>query len=81
MREQIDASAAMTACSAAVAANPKVARYHFQLGRALNKAGKLNEAMAEYGLATEFGVWIAETSIGDMYEFGDFGTRRLRDGF
>jgi predicted TPR repeat methyltransferase len=54
MREQIDASAAMTACSAAVAANPKVARYHFQLGRALNKAGKLNEAMAEYGLATEF---------------------------
>lgn len=71
--DNIDANAAVKFCAAAIAANPDVPRYHVQYGRALNKAGKYDQAFAEYALAKKAGLWEANVFIGDMYLYGDLG--------
>lgn len=72
--DDIDAEAAIKACSEAVSSHPDVPRYRAQYGRALNKAGKLDQALAEYEAARKAGHWAANIYMGDMYFNGDFGS-------
>lgn len=72
--DKIDVDAAVKSCAEAVSAYPDVARYRIQYGRALNKAGKNDQALAEYEVAKKAGLWEANIFIGDMYFYGDFGS-------
>lgn len=71
--DKLDSDAAISSCAAAVATSPDVARYHIQYGRALNKAGKNNQALAEYDFAKKEGLIEANVFIADMYLYGDLG--------
>jgi TPR repeat protein len=70
----IDAKAAIRACAEAIAAHPDVPRYYIQYGRALNKDGKNEQALAAYEAARKAGHWEANIFIGDLYFYGDFGS-------
>jgi TPR repeat protein len=50
---EIEADAALAACTAAVGAVPDQGRFHYQLGRALEANGRLEAAFASYGRAAE----------------------------
>ena len=51
----IDAASAVPACQAAVAAAPDEPRYHYQLGRALDRATKVKDSTAQYQMAADKG--------------------------
>ena len=53
--ERIDADRAVAACRAAVDSHPEVARFHYQLGRALTAAGDDAAAMEAYLAGAERG--------------------------
>jgi TPR repeat protein len=70
---EIDPKAAIMSCAAAVTAYPDVARYHIQYGRALNKAGKNDQALAEYEIGKKSGLIEANIFLSEMYLYGDLG--------
>lgn len=61
---------AIPACQQAVANSPDVPRLQFQLGRALESAGRYTEAHAAYLAAAEHDYAPALTNIGDMLRDG-----------
>ena len=63
-------SAAIDACSAAVAAQPNEGRLHFQLGRALEKANQLPEAISAYQRAAQLGHPGGYSNLGELYRDG-----------
>lgn len=67
---RIDAERAITACRAAAAERPEHVRVRFQLGRALDKAQRWDEAVQHYRRAAEEAYAPAQTSLGLLYEDG-----------
>lgn len=67
---RIETATAITACRAAVAERPDHVRAHFQLGRALDKAQRWEEAVEHYRRAAEASYAPAQTSLGLLYEDG-----------
>jgi TPR repeat protein len=68
--EKIDGSAAIAACSKAVAEAPTVARFHFEYGRALDSAKRGQEAVAQYRIAAEQNYSSAQNNLGNAYTNG-----------
>lgn len=68
--EWLDAELALPACETAVKDAPGVLRFQFQLARALNKAGRLEEAFRLYSELAGNGYVAAMASLGAMYEEG-----------
>jgi TPR repeat protein len=62
---EIEPEAAVLACQAAVAREPQNARFHYQLGRALNALRRYDEARAEWDKARELGHSRASLAIGN----------------
>jgi TPR repeat protein len=52
---EIEAEAALAACTTAVAAVPDAGRFHYQLGRTQQAAGDLEAAYASFGQAADLG--------------------------
>ena len=68
--DAIDAEKAVPACRAAVEAAPDEPRFRYQLGRALNRGGKREEAAALIRAAAEEGYPAAQNDLGHLYENG-----------
>ncbi len=64
---EMDSGRAITACRSAIAAHADTPRFHFQLGRALQKTKSFDEAMAEYRKAADAGYPQAMNNVGLMY--------------
>lgn len=62
---EIEPDAALQACEAAVAREPQNARFHYQLGRALNALRRYDEARAAWDTAREMGHARASYAIGN----------------
>jgi TPR repeat protein len=62
---EIEPDAALQACQAAVAREPQNARFHYQLGRALNALRRYDEARAEWETARQMGHSRASYAIGN----------------
>lgn len=77
---EIDA-AAVPACSAAVAANPREPRLRYQLGRALESAGDSAAALAAYRKAAAADFAPALTAIAYFHEHGIIVARDLEQAF
>ena len=60
---QVDADAALAACSAATQAAPTDGRVLFQLGRAFDAAGQYNRAREAYELADQLGYSLAAINL------------------
>ena len=69
----VDPGAAVAACREALASAPDDRRVHFQLGRALDHAGRVEEAKAEYEKAAEAGSAKAMRNLGLLYVRGEGG--------
>jgi TPR repeat protein len=67
---RIDPEPAITACRGAVADRADHVRARFQLGRALDKAQRWEEAVQHYRRAAEESYAPAQTSLGLLYEDG-----------
>jgi TPR repeat protein len=67
---KINAGLAVPACEAAVRQYPRSGRLITQLGRAYQRAGKFEAAMAQYHSAADRGYAPAEYDLGGMYERG-----------
>ncbi len=76
---QIDTSEAIAACRAAVHANPRERRFHYQLGRAHDAAGQHADAMSAYRRAAEMGSAAALNNIGTLHENGEGVPRSLQE--
>lgn len=68
---RMDGFGALDACEEAVAANPKLARAHYQRGRALDRLGRYGEAMEAYEAARELGSMAALNNIAVLHENGE----------
>jgi tetratricopeptide (TPR) repeat protein len=68
--EKIDASVAIPTCQSAIAAHYDNPRLMFNLGRALENAGKFEEAVAWYRKAADMVLPLAQNSLGVMYVYG-----------
>ncbi len=68
--EQIDATAAVAACEKALEFAPDDAKLRFQLARALDAAGRADEAIAAYERAIDGGSLLALSAMGTLYEGG-----------
>jgi tetratricopeptide (TPR) repeat protein len=68
---QMDARAAITACTAAARASPNERRFHYQLGRAQDAAGQYAEALASYRRAVDLGSAAAINNLGTLHENGE----------
>lgn len=66
---RLDAAAAIEACNQAIEVAP-LARYQYQLGRALDKAEKYTGALDWYRKAADQGYAPAQNALGGMYEHG-----------
>lgn len=69
--EKIVPKLALNACEKAVAEHPKVARFHYQLGRALAASGRPEEALESYEKAAAMGYRMANYNLGLCYGDGD----------
>ncbi|BBK34739.1 TPR repeat protein [Stella humosa] len=67
---RIESEPAIQACRKALADRPEHVRIRFQLGRALDKAQRWDEAVAQYRRAAEESYAPAQTSLGLLYEDG-----------
>ncbi len=67
---EIDATKAVPACRAAVQRFPDVARFQYELGRALEAAGQYAEAASLYEKAGQGGHLVALSALGALYELG-----------
>jgi TPR repeat protein len=74
---EVDVVAAVPACRAAVARFPEVARFKHALGRALELAGRPEEARGLYEAAAADGHLLALTGLGGLLEAGRGGPRDL----
>jgi TPR repeat protein len=72
----IDAPLAITACQRAVAAWPNEARFHSQLGRALERSGRPAEALVAFRRAAAMGYAPAQTILAFAAERGDLGVKQ-----
>jgi len=70
MFSDIDPDKAVSSCRAALAAKPNEPRLRYQLGRALERAQKLDEAVAEYRASADTGYPIATYNLALAYERG-----------
>lgn len=61
--DQIDPTAAVEACVDAVERYPDELRFHYQLARALHRAGEIREAMNIYKFAADGGYFEAEVQL------------------
>ncbi len=68
---EIDPQKAVPACRAAVERFPDVARFQYELGRALEAAGNYQEAASLYKKAGDSGHAVAVTALGGLYQRGD----------
>lgn len=66
----IDVSKAVPACEEAIRKAPSEKRFPFQFGRALEKAGRLEEALTQYRKAAAHGNAAAMTNVGWAHETG-----------
>jgi TPR repeat protein len=66
----LDGKAAEAACREALAKTPGVPRLQFQLGRALDRLGRFEEARAAYQAASDTGYGIAAQAQGKLFELG-----------
>ena len=66
---KIDHAQAIPACEAAVAAEPDSVAARFRLGRAIQAAGRHEEALQHYKVAAEKGYVIAASTLGQNYLF------------
>ncbi len=67
---EIDAAKAVPACRAAVQRFPDVARFQYELGRALEAQGGYEEAASLYEKAGQAGHLVALSALGALYEQG-----------
>jgi len=67
---EIDPGPAITACREAIEAFPGIARFRYQLGRALAVAGRNEEAARAYREAADSGHYAALYELGTLYERG-----------
>ena len=68
--EKIDATTAVAACESALEFAPDDAKLRFQLARALDAAGRADEAIAAYKKAIEGGSVLALSAMGSLYDGG-----------
>ena len=68
--DEIDIRSAVGACREAVHKYPDIARFSFQLGRALESSGDYLEARKQYEIAAKLGSIAALTNIGALYRNG-----------
>lgn len=68
--DALDPVPAINACLAAIQANPEVARFHFQMGRALIKQGDAELGLKAYQRAAELGSVAAMHNLGALYDEG-----------
>jgi TPR repeat protein len=68
--EKIDDAPAIAACTAAVALEPGVPRLRYQLGRALDHANRVDEALTAYRKAAAAGYAPALNAVGYFYDEG-----------
>ena len=68
--DRIDAENAVSACRTAVSAVPSEPRFRYELGRALQRANKTEEAAAAYQAASEKGYPCAKNNLGLLYKAG-----------
>jgi TPR repeat protein len=73
LRNKIDFSNAIPACTEAVNEYPQTPRFAFQLGRAYFAGGKRTEAVSWFRKVAEQGYALAQAGLGQMYETGDGG--------
>ena len=76
---EIDPEPAIAACREAIAAFPGVARFRYQLGRALAVAGRSEEAAKVYREAADAGHYAALYELGTLYERGTGVTKDLNE--
>ena len=69
--DRLDGQAALTACEEAVRAYPDERRLHAQLGRALDRLGRYDEAMAAYQQGVDLGSMSALSGIAVLHENGE----------
>ena len=68
--DALDGKAAETACRKALKASPDVARFRYQLGRALEAEERYVAAMAAYQAAFDKGYAVGAEAEGNLFEFG-----------
>ena len=66
----LNPSVAISQCVDAIARYPNSGRLHFQLGRALEKANRLAEAITAYRRASELGHGGGYNNLGELYRDG-----------
>lgn len=69
-RNEVDTAQALPACQSAVKRFPEVARFRFELGRALDLAGRPGEALQHYQAARAAGHATAINSLAALHEEG-----------
>jgi tetratricopeptide (TPR) repeat protein len=73
--DEIDADRAIPACQSAVETGPNEPRFRYQLGRALARAGKAQDAVAFFRSAADEGYAAAANALADLLESGDDALR------
>lgn len=68
--ERIDSNLAMSSCQQAVKIEPNNSRLWYQLGRALEKANNLIEAVSAYEKSAQLGSASAYNNLGELYRDG-----------
>lgn len=68
--DALDPIPAINACLAAIQSHPEVARFHFQMGRALIKQGDADLGPKAYQRAAELGSLAAMHNLGALYDDG-----------
>jgi uncharacterized protein len=79
--EDIDATSAIEACSAALEEFPGTLRFEFQLGRALMAGRRDEDAVVHYRAAAEQGFAPAQAALGQVYFDGAGVTRNQQTAF
>ena len=75
----LNASIAIAQCAEAVSRFPNSGRLYFQLGRALEKANRISDAIAAYRRAGENGHGGGFSNLGELYRDGKGVTRDLTE--
>ena len=68
--DALNTSVAVAQCAEAVSHYPNSGRLYFQLGRALEKANRIADAIVAYGRAAEIGHGGGFNNLGEMYRDG-----------
>jgi uncharacterized protein len=68
--DQLNPATAIAACQAAIVSYPNSGRIYFQLGRALEKGKKVQDAITAYNRAAELGHGGGYNNLGELYRDG-----------